>query len=224
MSHPVNDVFDDTPTSPTAAAAAALSACVDGEADDSAWDSLWATEGSDGAVHATWHRYHLIGDVLRSGQGSAAWARSLDALDSGSAVSFAQRVTSIAQEQGPMTLISPPNPPHAIALPVAANEGVFRWKMVAGLASFTAVAGIVWGVAGGTPQGNGALLAVAPVSAPAVQVADSSPVLVTTPHGQVLRDARLQELMQTHRQLGGVSALQVPAGFLRTSTLDGHSR
>jgi len=30
--------------------------------------------------------------------------------------------------------------------------------------------------------------------------------------------------MQTHRQLGGASALQVPAGFLRTATMDANQR
>jgi sigma-E factor negative regulatory protein RseA len=94
--------------------------------------------------------------------------------------------------------------------------------MVAGVASFTAVLGIAWGVAGGAGQGGG-VLAVAPVSAPMV-LADNAAVLVSTPQGQVLRDARLQELMQTHRQLGGASALQAPAGFLRTSTLDAAPR
>jgi sigma-E factor negative regulatory protein RseA len=55
---------------------------------------------------------------------------------------------------------------------------------------------------------------------PLAVVADGTPVLASTPQGQVWRDARLQELMQTHRQSGGVSALQAPAGFLRTAALD----
>jgi sigma-E factor negative regulatory protein RseA len=137
----------------------------------------------------------------------------------------------MAQQQGQLTQVNAPleQPPAAVHSPAreAANDGVFRWKMVAGVASFTAVLGIAWGVAGGAGQGGGAVLAVAPPVAPvvqAVQLADSTPVLVSTPQGQVLRDARLQELMQTHRQLGGASALQAPAGFLRTSTLDATPR
>lgn len=45
-------------------------------------------------------------------------------------------------------------------------------------------------------------------------------VLVQTGQGQVLRDARLEELLAEHRQYGGMSALQMPAGFLRNATCD----
>jgi sigma-E factor negative regulatory protein RseA len=143
-------------------------------------------------------------------------------------VAFARSVTQAALQQGLLTQVNPvqktPTPAPSRLPQEAANDGVYRWKMVAGLASFTAVLGVAWGVAGGVGQGGGAVLAVAPTAAPVVRVADSSAVWVSTPQGQVLRDARLQELMQTHRQLGGASALQAPAGFLRTSTLDAASR
>jgi len=112
-------------------------------------------------------------------------------------------------------------PTFGVSARAAANDSVFRWKMVAGLASFTAVLGISWGVVGGAGQGDGAVVAAVPAAvAPLAVVADGTPVLASTPQGQVLRDARLQELMQTHRQSGGVSALQAPAGFLRTATFD----
>ncbi len=223
--------FDDASLSAADAQRMALSAWVDGEADGQAWDDAWAA-GADGAadsgVHEAWHRYQLIGDVLRAGQNATAWAGSADAMASAGAVAFARRVTEAAQQQGQLTQVNllPVNPPAAAraVAKAAANDGVFRWKMVAGVASFTAVLGIAWGVAGGAGQGGGALLAAAPTAAPVVQVADATPVLVSTPQGQVLRDARLQELMQTHRQLGGASALQAPAGFLRTSTLDSSQR
>ena len=227
-------LFDDAPLSDADAQRMALSAWVDGEGDDPAWDDAWAADtgvADDGGVHEAWHRYQLIGDVLRAGQNATAWAGSADAMASASAVAFARRVTEAAQQQGQLTQVNPlPVTPSVAVRPVvqdAANDGVFRWKMVAGVASFTAVLGIAWGVAGGAGQGGGAVLAVAPTAAPvvqSVQLADSTPVLVSTPQGQVLRDARLQELMQTHRQLGGASALQAPAGFLRTSTLDTHQR
>lgn len=228
-------IFDDAPLSDADAQRMALSAWVDGEGDDPAWDDAWSAEAGvpaeDGGVHEAWHRYQLIGDVLRAGQNATAWAGSADAMASASAVAFARRVTEAAQQQGQLTQVNPlpVTPPVAVRPLVkeAVNDGVFRWKMVAGVASFTAVLGIAWGVAGGAGQGGGAVLAVAPTAAPvvqSVQLADSTPVLVSTPQGQVLRDARLQELMQTHRQLGGASALQAPAGFLRTSTLDTHQR
>ena len=37
-------------------------------------------------------------------------------------------------------------------------------------------------------------------------------------HKPVLRDARLEQLLAEHRQYGGMSALQMPAGFLRDAT------
>lgn len=114
----------------------------------------------------------------------------------------------------------------------AANDGVFRWKLVAGLASFAAVAAIGWGALGsiGPQPGAGAQLArsaapavgttqvmalAAPVPA-ASQAADMAPVM--------LRDARLDELLAAHRQTVGASALGNAAGFLRNATFEGPGR
>lgn len=225
---PPTTALDEVSAPPTDTRQMAVSALVDGEADDLAWADAWDSDAQDGGAHATWHRYHLIGDVLRAGGQNGAWSGSQDSLDTASAVAFARRVTHAAQQQGMLTVVEPPatQPDPSVPAPMhtAANDGIFRWKMVAGLASFTAVLGIAWGVAGGAGQG-GAILAQSPARSSAAEmvVADGAPVLVSTPQGQVLRDARLQELMQTHRQSGGASALQAPAGFLRTSALDaGH--
>ena len=46
---------------------------------------------------------------------------------------------------------------------------------------------------------------------------------VVTDRGVVLRDPQLEELMAAHRHYGGVSALQMPAGFLRNATAYGAS-
>ena len=43
-------------------------------------------------------------------------------------------------------------------------------------------------------------------------------VVVNTSQGPVLRDPRLEQLLAEHRQYGGMSALQMPAGFLRDAT------
>jgi sigma-E factor negative regulatory protein RseA len=57
---------------------------------------------------------------------------------------------------------------------------------------------------------------------PAAAAGDSSPstVLVNTDRGTLIRDARLEQLLAEHRQFGGMSALQMPAGFLRDATHD----
>jgi sigma-E factor negative regulatory protein RseA len=49
-------------------------------------------------------------------------------------------------------------------------------------------------------------------------------VVVNTPQGAVIRDTQLEALMAEHRQHGGMSALQMPAGFLRNATYDATGR
>jgi sigma-E factor negative regulatory protein RseA len=67
------------------------------------------------------------------------------------------------------------------------------------------------GVIGDEPA---AQLATAPVAAPETTAAASVEPSV------MLRDARLDELLAAHRQFGGTSALQTPAGFLRNATFE----
>eukprot|EP01034_Spumella_vulgaris_P042995 gene42994-53352_t len=69
-------------------------------------------------------------------------------------------------------------------------------------------------------RGGGAQLASAPVAPPA------SVVAVSDGAGQpvMLRDPRLDELLQAHKQFGSTSALQMPAGFLRNATFEEPSR
>ena len=83
--------------------------------------------------------------------------------------------------------------------------------MLAGAASFAAVAAIAWNA--GT--------ALSPAAGP--QLAQAIPpaqVLVASPQGTMVRDARLEELLVAHKQFGGTSALQMPSGFLRNATFD----
>ena len=40
----------------------------------------------------------------------------------------------------------------------------------------------------------------------------------------MIRDPRLDEFLAAHRQLGGVSALQMPAGFVRAATVEAPGR
>jgi sigma-E factor negative regulatory protein RseA len=42
--------------------------------------------------------------------------------------------------------------------------------------------------------------------------------------GVMIRDPALDEFLAAHRQLGGASALQTPAGFLRNATFEGPTR
>lgn len=118
----------------------------------------------------------------------------------------------------------------------SANDPVFRWKLVAGIASLAAVMAVSWTVVGSLPSGVGvngtsgqlalvgssAPALVGPVNATSFPVAErsgSQALVVATDRGPLIRDARLEALLAEHRH-GGVSALQMPAGFLRNATYD----
>ena len=100
--------------------------------------------------------------------------------------------------------------------------------MVAGLASLAAVVTLVWsavGGLGGPPAGAQMAAVSAPVTAsvsvqaPAVSLADNQ-----APQQVMIRDPRLDELLAAHKQFGGTSALQLPAGFLRNANFEAPKR
>jgi sigma-E factor negative regulatory protein RseA len=110
------------------------------------------------------------------------------------------------------------------ATPVAANDG--RWKIVAGVAALAAVGSLVWGLlgaAGGSGAPTGAVLASNQQSAAPEATLVSVTGQATTPiAGQevtMIRNPRLDEFLAAHKQFGGVSALQQPAGSLRSVSL-----
>ncbi|MFP8777062.1 sigma-E factor negative regulatory protein [Hydrogenophaga sp. RWCD_12] len=187
--------------------AMAVSALVDGELSMAELDELLRDEGT-AVLHAEWTAYHLIGDVLRSG-GVGLAARSGDDLAS----MISRRLRDEKLEPGPQAgaVVHVRGP--------AANASVFRWKLVAGIASVTAVAAVGWaltGLVGGPANTGGQLALISPQNAPvAVQE-----VVVQTPQGPMSRDPRLEQLLAEHRQYGGMSALQTPTGFLRNATYD----
>jgi len=165
----------------------------------------------------TWQAYHLIGDVLRSGElGMKAPASA-----------FLERLTLRLEQEAAL--------PQAAVVPVitvrpggrAANDANFRWKLVAGVASVAAFTAIGWSVvgSGGPSPSVQPQLAAAP-AAPAVAAAPASQetVLARSGAGLMIRDPKLDELLAAHRQLGGASALQMPAGFLRSATSEAPGR
>lgn len=195
-----------------------LSALVDGELDAQALDALLQSLAEDEGVRTTCMGYQVIGEVLRGG------APQPSVLPPHAFVAGVR-----ARLQTDLVSVQPSTP---VALPArvpAANDAVFRWKMVAGVASLAAVMAVSWSVIGGAPASSGGtangpqmalLQAPAGVSpANAVQSTDQGTALVVnTAQGPVLRDARLEQLLAEHRQYGGMSALQMPAGFLRDAT------
>lgn len=183
---------------------------------------------NSGDSRECWQVYHLIGDVLRSPDLAAQPADS----------TFVARLGErLARECRPLAPVAVPHEVRSTTMP-AANDGLFRWKMVAGLASFAAVAAVGWSVIGGAglSQGAGAQLAQADASTGGSRVVGlAQPVgaasaavstLVAVGSGEpgapvMLRDPRLDELLAEHRQAVGVTALSGATGFLRNATFEG---
>ena len=210
-----------------------LSALVDGELSPSACATAFAAMRSSPDAAQQWNTYQLIGDALRSGQGSAG------NLSHGADPEFLRRLgLRLATEQvapvelplaSPYSLPAtlPATAPNAIRngsvdsggtvnpllVKDAANDGAFRWKMLAGFACMGTVAAIAWGVVGSGSAGSSAQMAQSSALAAQQQV------VVASPQGLVVRDARLEELLAAHKQMGGTS-LPVPSGFVRNANFE----
>jgi sigma-E factor negative regulatory protein RseA len=90
--------------------------------------------------------------------------------------------------------------------------------MVAGFASLAAVAAVGW---------NSVSTVSSPAAAPQLVQGVASPLVAVanpTSGAVMLRDPQLDEILAAHKQQGGSSALQMPAGFLRNATFEGHTR
>lgn len=198
-----------------------ISALVDGELTGDEFESSIALVTRSRGGLSTWHAYHMVGEVLR-GQ---------NALTPVSPEAFVARFRNqLEQENVHRT--------SALAQPVmvsrgdqssqqdGANDAIWRWKLLAGAASLAAVATIGWHVAGAQPgAGAEVTMGVVPQVAAAIPISGGDGrAAVQEAQAVMLRDARLDELMAAHKQFGGTSALQKPAGFLRNATFDGPAR
>jgi sigma-E factor negative regulatory protein RseA len=188
-----------------------LSALADGQLGEH--DAATALEacGQDGSALDCWNTYHLIGDVLRTPAGQTA-----SSLAVGGETGFARRLSAqlahevVASPVAVPVARLPASPDIVHHRGPASNDGNFRWKLLAGVASLAAVSAIAWNASG----------LMAPAAT--LQLAqDASPqIVVTSPQGPVVRDARLEELLAAHRQFGTASALQESSGFLRNATFE----
>lgn len=194
-----------------------LSALADGQLDGGELaQALQVCQGDDSAL-SRWNTYHLIGDVMRSGA-SAPPVRSHD-----SGLEFLERFNARLAQEPRLKAVPPVSVPvvSVAAIPLAvgspsgqaANDATgFRWKMVAGFASLAAVSAIGWSMSG--------LLAPATTEQMAQVQVPSEQMVVASPQGPMVRDARLEELLAAHRQLGMATALQEPSGFLRNAAFE----
>src|SRR4051812_13627586 len=123
---------------------------------------------ADPAATEAWQAYHLIGDVLRSSELAACSAP--DAF-----MARLSRQLAVEAPFAPEKLAAQAQLAGAAAVfdtKPAANDSLFRWKMVAGFASLAAVAAVGWTViaAVGTPSQQAELAAAQP-QAPGIVLA-----------------------------------------------------
>jgi sigma-E factor negative regulatory protein RseA len=188
---------------------------VDGHVLDGEYAQAFEALLSDKEAVQTWHAYLVIGDVLRSAELAPTSSNNafLERLERRLAQ---EPIRPVVTEDAQVVGVTRSGLP-------SANASVFRWKMVAAVASF-ALLGVV-GLGLWTQSGQpGDVQQMAAQSFVVPRAPASTLVAADADSGPMLRDARLDELMAAHRQLGGHSALQVPAGFLRNATYEGSDR
>lgn len=190
MTHPKNETFEHLDST---SMQEQLSALYDGQLSSEQAAALVHASLQDDGLFLQWRSVCAIADVLRQAQSAGVMPVVVGA-------------RAIAAD---MPIPTAP----------AANDGLFRWKMLAGFAALAAVGSMVWGLAGSQGTG-GALLASNPTAAQqqliTVQTSQDAPVMI--------RDPRLDELLAAHKQFSGASALNQPAGSLRSASLSVNRR
>jgi len=198
------EAMHETKTQQTEQAHELVSALADGELQGAEFVRALAVLASSPQAQAHWHSYHLVGDVLRAGAGTAVGAHD--------AAFVARLRLRLQQEEAP---VLPGAGVGRVNVQPSANDSVWRWKLVAGLSSLAVVAVLGWQLV--FPSQQAAQMAASgPVSLPVTQAGAEAPVMI--------RDPRLDQLIAAHQQLGGTSALQMPAGFLRNATFERPAR
>ena len=219
-----------------------VSALVDGQLQGEAFASTvdWLAHAE--AARASWHTYHVVGEVLRTGetQGYGRDAAFLQRLRLGlqqtddktdKFVPFHEVATAISAVPAATSIeTSAETSAETFAATklqhTSANDTFFSWKSLGLAASFAAVVLTGWTLLGSFQrEQTAAQLAqtAVPVQltpAEAVQtgnLAQAEPLVM-------MRDPRLDALLAAHKQFGGTSALQTPAGFLRNATFEGAAR
>ena len=187
----------------------------------------WLSQTEDARL--SWHAYHLVGDVLRSGE------TMINAHDA----AFVQRLKLCLQQEVPLvpsvdaTYLTDEKTKLTRTNGInrsenwAANDTSFRWKLLAGAASLAVVSVIGWQALSGWGDQRGAdQFAQVPVQTvkPEVALQQEAPAVAAGEPQRMIRDPQLDALLAAHRQFGGTSALQMPAGFLRNATFEGAAR
>ena len=202
-----------------------LSALADGELGEAAAAQACASWRGDADTRASWHTFHLIGDVLRSEDLAAAPARDAGFL---AALRLRLEAEPVVLAPRPLEYSAPRGQPVA-QFANGVRSPSRSWVAASVVAAgFVAVAGVVVLTRGPAVSAPDATLAQgtagpknASASAPLTASADPQ-VLVA--NGKLIRDVRLDRYLAAHKQFADTSALGVPSGFLRSATADAADR
>lgn len=200
-----------------------LSALADGELDEAATAQACALWRDDASLRVTWHRYQLIGDILRSDDLVSSGTKDSDFL-----VALRAR---LADE--PIVLAPQPLMPaldeaetvrrHANGAAVGARR---RWTWMAPTAvaaGFVAVAGVLVVLRNPVPQASpvqafasGPGLRLSSGVRPAAAITFGPQVA----SGGVIRDPRLDRYLAAHKDFAGSTALGVSPMYLRSASVE----
>jgi sigma-E factor negative regulatory protein RseA len=190
-----------------------LSALADGELQHQEWAALLQACDHDPAAFGHWNAYHVIGEALRC---PGVAVELTDA-------SFLTRLNRQLAKQSSVRPELQTVTPTPVSVPVgdrrkpASNDSHFRWKMGAGFACAAAVGAVAWNASVLMLSAAGPQFAQSGTLAGGTQ---PQQLVVASPQGPMVRDARLEELLTAHKQLGATSAWPVPPGFLRNATFE----
>ncbi len=209
-------------------AASSLSALMDSELTGAEQTLAMSWLLADPAAQTTWHAYHLVGDVLRTD----VLATSAD--DFAFLARLQQKISLEPAASGTSSIAFPAPTvlPGDKAVPVPTDQrpqsanapsfGPLRWAGAAFTVAMAVVAGAVWAPLSTSLPSSSASLAALGTTGSAK--ADNAGTEVALGADGMLRDPRLDQLINAHQQLGGHSALQMPSGFLRNATYEGAAR
>lgn len=192
-----------------------LSAVMDGEADDAAVNAVCRAWRDDADLRATWHSYHLVGDVMRSQELSRQPAHDAE---------FLQRLRArLASE--PVVLA--PQPVHRPG-PAPRAAALRRWMTPGAIAAgFVAVAGVLvvsrMAAPGQPDSASGAPVLASPQPALDAVRRASVGVGAAAPGGAaassaalpMIRDPEIDRYFRAHREMQGWAGAAVPGGGTR---------
>jgi sigma-E factor negative regulatory protein RseA len=205
-----------------AAARERLSALLDGESDGAGIAQACAHWRESVEARATWHAYHLIGDVLRSDDLAIEPVRDARLLRAVRA-----RLANEPVVLAPSVGVAMPGPAQKGAAGVRAGRRFLWMAPTAVAAGFVMVAGVVTLTRPGVVADRSPAGSVAQVAAPAAlgdaravavaPIAEARPFVASS---QLIRDARLDRYLAAHQQFAGSTALGVPSAYLRNATTE----